>query len=41
MISDEWCCMNCQWKEMCLEENPDLNLLEYCANYKMNNESNR
>lgn len=32
-ISDEWCCMNCANMDKCVEENPNINLLDYCTSY--------
>lgn len=30
----EWCCMNCIHQEECLDQYPNLNLLDYCIHYE-------
>lgn len=32
--SDQWCCMNCAHKDKCVETDPELNLLDFCAFYE-------
>lgn len=33
-LSDEWCCMNCVHQKECLDQYPNLNLLDYCIHYE-------
>lgn len=35
MTRDEWCCLNCQWKDMCSAEGQDMDLHKCCANFRL------
>lgn len=39
MTSDEYCCLNCQWKAMCLAEGQDMDMQKCCPNFRLKKET--